>query len=494
MRVEASLSRRAAGAVGWSLLRFGGDQIFGFVVFAALAHRLAPSAFGIFVVGLAVTEIGKILAQGGLVSSLYRAPEITPRLADTVFWANLGMAMAFALACFALSGPVAKAFGNVEAAPVIAALGFVVPISAAGATHMSRSLREFGHKALALRSLGAGLVGGGLALAAAWAGWGVWALVVQRFASETIGTLVAWNAYRWKPGLDLSWTTLRAQWRLGASVAGSQLLLVALNRVQDLILGRTIGIGAVGTYRTAWKTIEVVAQGTITPFSTVAVPTLSRLRHDMDAFRRAYVGMVSTSAAIAFPAIAGIGALADTLIPLLFGPQWGESVPVARVLCLLAPPFALNLFADPALTVLGRAGTIARLAAAQLVLTLVFCTLAAPFGLVWFAVAYVVRAYLTLALQMVLLQRATGIRARAVLGGIAPAAGAALVMAAVVWITAGGGPKIAVGPAAIVRLAVLIAEGAAVYAVAFLIFLRREGRAELAGRLRALSARPHRVT
>ncbi|WP_159977009.1 MULTISPECIES: lipopolysaccharide biosynthesis protein [unclassified Novosphingobium] len=491
MAVEGTLRHRAAGAIGWSVVRFGGDQIFGFIVFAALAHRLGPATFGVFIVGLAVAEIGKIIAQGGLVSSLYRAKEVTPRLADTVFWANLAMGILVALFCFVLRRPLANALGSAEAAPVIAALGLVVPISAAGATHMSRNLREFGHRALAIRSLGAGLVGGTLALVAAEAGWGVWALVVQRFASEAIGTLVAWHAFRWRPGFDVSWSTLRAQWKLGASVAGSQLLLVALNRAQDVILSRMIGIGAVGVYRTAWKSIEVVAQGLITPFSTVAVPTLAKLKHDMPAFRRGYVKMVSTSAMIAFPAIAGIGVLADQIIPLLFGPQWGESIPLARVLCLLGPPFALNFFADPALTVLGRAGVIAKLAAIQLTLTLVFCIAAAPHGLLWFAVAYVGRAYVTLALQMVLLQRASGIRAADVLAGIAPALGASAVMAVVVWAT-GDTMHVqgsASGLAALTRLGFLILQGVLVYTAVLLLMLGSARRAELGGLLRSVLTR-----
>lgn len=492
---DERLSRRAAGAVGWSVVRYGGDQIFGFIVFAALARRLDPATFGVFIVGLAVAEIGKIIAQAGLVSSLYRAPTITPRLADTVFWANLATGLAVALVCLALRNPLAQGLGTAAAAPVIAALGFVVPISAAGATHMSRNLREFGHRALALRSLGAGLIGGALALAAAHAGWGVWALVVQRFASETIGTLVAWHAFRWRPGLQFSWSTLRAQWRLGASVAGSQLLLVALNRTQDVIVSRMIGIGAVGTYRTAWKSIEVVAQGLISPFSTVAVPTLVKLKHDMPAFRRGYVRMVSTSAMLSFPAIVGIGVLAHVLIPLLFGPQWQASIPIARVLCLLAPPFALNFFADPALTVLGKAGTIARLASIQLALTLLFCILAAPHGLVWFAAAYVARAYVTLALQMLLLRRATGISPAAVLAGIAPPFGASLAMAAFVWSLANALNLHAAphSPAGFAMLAGVIASGALVYGLVLLVLLGNRGRTDLTGLVRKVTGRSGRL-
>lgn len=482
------LRRRAAAALGWSILRFGGDQLFGFMVFAVLAHRLAPASFGIFIVGLAVAEIGKILAQGGLVSSLYRAPEITPRLADTVFWGNLGMAVFVAISFSLLSAPIAAMMGTPQASSVIGALGFVIPISAAGATHMSRTLRAFGHRALAVRSLGAGVVGGALALAAAWAGWGVWALVIQRFANETIGTLVAWYTYRWRPGRQFDWSTLRAQWRLGAGVAGSQLMIVALNRAQDMLLGHIAGPAAVGAYRTAWKSIEVVAQGVISPFSTVAVPTLAKLQHDMPAFRRGYVRMVTACAAIALPAITGIGVLADALIPLLFGPQWAASVPVARILCLLAPPFVLNFFADPALTVLGKAGVMARLAALQLGLTLLLCALAAPYGLIWFALAYVIRAYLTLVVQMALLQREAGIRGADVLTGIAPAVGASLVMAIVVWGTGdtmpvSGSPQ---GADALARIVFLVTQGALVYAAVLLATMGRARRAELLEFLRGI--------
>jgi O-antigen/teichoic acid export membrane protein len=477
---EGALRRRAARAVGWSIARIAGDQLFGFLVFAALARTLDPATLGIFIVGLAVAEVGKIVAQGGLVSSLYRAPALTPQLVDTVFWANLGMGVAVALACLVLQHPLARAMGSAEAAPVIAAMGFVVPISAAGASHMSRTLRAFGHRALAARSLGAGIVGGCLALWAADAGWGVWALVFQRFASETIGTLVAWRAFRWRPGFAFSWRTLREQWRLGVSVASSQVLIVTLNRMQDVILARTLGPGTVGVYRTAWKAMDVIAQGAITPVSTVSVPTLAKLQHDMPAFRRCYVRLVSLTAMIALPAMAGVGVMADRLIPLLFGEHWEQSVPVARVLCLLALPVVLNFFADPALTVLGKAGIIARLAATQVMITLLFCLVAAPYGIVWFAAAYVARAYLTMVLQMVLLQRSAGIRARDVAVGVAPAVGAAVVMALVVWTTADTMPQ---GPfdsvASLLPIAFLILQGTLVYAAVLLTFMGRRRCLEL---------------
>jgi len=433
MAQSPRLARRATASVFWSFLRFGSDQVFNFVVFVVMARLLSTADFGLFVVAFVYAEVGKIIASGGLVSCLYRAPEVTPKLADTIFWSNLGLASVFALGGLVLQQPIAEALGRPEGGSVVAVLGFVVPITALGASHMSRNLREFGHKSLALRSMLSGLIGGGLAVIAALNGFGVWSLVVQRYAAETINTLVAWRAFRWLPGFNFSMATLCAQLPLGGNVALSQLVILFISRTQDLIISHALGAGAVGVYRTAWKSTELIAQGTITPFSTVALPTLAKLQAEPDAFRRAYLRIVAISGAISFPCIVGFGLLASDLIPLIYGAKWAPSIPVAQVLTFLVVPYALNFFADPALTALGRSGVIVRLAAVQLVGTVVFCSLAAPFGLRAIAIAYVVRSYLTLALQLWLFQRSTGVVATKVLKSILPQVIAAAAMAGAVF-------------------------------------------------------------
>ncbi|RYF99125.1 MAG: hypothetical protein EON94_11900, partial [Caulobacteraceae bacterium] len=133
MQRSPRLSRRASASVLWSFVRFASDQVFNFLVFVTMARLLPTEDFGLFIVALVYAEVGKIIASGGLVSSLYRAPEITPTLADTVFWSNLLLALIVAVAGLVLQGQIAAALGRPEGASVIAALGFVVPITALGA-------------------------------------------------------------------------------------------------------------------------------------------------------------------------------------------------------------------------------------------------------------------------------------------------------------------------------------------------------------------------
>jgi len=489
---EQPLKRRAAGSIAWTALRFASDAVFNFIIFAVLARLLAPEAFGTFTIGFIFAEIGRIVAQSGLVSTLYRANELTPTLKDTVFWSNLALGLAFAGACVGLADAAGVAIGDPNLAPLIAWLGCLVPIGSLGAVHMALTLRDFGHKALAVRSLIAGIIGGGLAVWAALEGWGLWALVIQRYAAETVSTLVAWWSYRWLPGFSFSFARLRSLVALSGSVATSQLMFLALARCQDIILARILGFAAVGLYRTAWRPIELVVQGAIVPFSTTALPALARLQHDRAAFARGYLKLIGTSAIVSYPALAGLGALADQIIPLAFGGQWGESIPIAMILTLLIVPLSLNYFADPALTVLGEARQLLILSMAQVAGTVLFFIVAAPYGLIAVTAAHVVRAYLTLALQLWLFRRASGISPGSILRTIAAPTFAAGLMATILIAASWATHDLRVELSAGLKIAVLagfVAAGAMIYAGALMLALGRQRRANLFADLKSVLGR-----
>ena len=470
-RPLADLKQKTAASILWTIVRTGSDYLLSFVVFAVLARTLGPAAFGVFALALAFAEFGRVLPSTGLVSALSRARQVSPEMADTVFWSTFALSLVIA-ALMALFAPViAEALGEPAVAPLLTALGLILPVSAAGATHIALKLREFGHRSLASRSVASAVLGGAAALTAAWAGWGPWSLVVQRGVAEVTGTAMAWRAHRWLPGRRYSPAVLRSMAGLSASITLTQLLSVALVRTQDIIIGRMIGAAAVGVYRTAWRTIDVIAHSAISPFSQVSLHALTRLQDDLPAFRKAYLRIVSVSAALAFPAIIGFAVLAPDAVTLIFGPRWTESGQIARVLGFIVVPFSLNYFAGPALAVLGRSGTLARLAAFQATLTILLTLAAAPFGLTAIAAAYVLRAYLTLPVQMWALQRYSGLAYRAQLGAIAPSLSTALVMAgALLALDHIAGDQFQNRG---LYLLVMVLVGAGVYCGSMLLFARR---------------------
>jgi O-antigen/teichoic acid export membrane protein len=425
-----SLKHKTATSILWTVVRTGSDYLFSFLVFAVLARTLGPRAFGVFALAAAFAELVRILPTAGFTNALQRAKSVSPEMADTVLWASLAVASLGAAALALLAGPISRLVGEPAVAPLLVGLGLTLPISAAGGTHIALMLHDFGHKAMASRSVGSNLIGGAAGLAAAWGGWGAWSLVVQRGVTELVGTLMAWQAYPWWPGLKFSTRVLRELSGYSVTMTYTQVVYVALVRVQDVIIGRFIGTAAVGQYRTAWRTVELISQGVIMPFTQVALPTLGRLQDDLPAFRKAYLRITAVCSAVAVPAIVGFAVVAPDAIPLVFGPEWGPAAPVAQVLGLMALPFTHNRFAAPALATLGRYTTLARFSTLQLALTVAMSIAAAPYGLVAVAGAYVARAYLMLPLQMWAFKRYSGLGYGEVLRSVAPAFATSALMAA----------------------------------------------------------------
>src|SRR5688500_17094647 len=217
--------------------------------------------------------------------------------------------------------------------------------------------------------------------AAALAGWGIWSLVVQRFVTESANAATAWLSYKYAPGRNFSLEQLRATWLFSFHLMTAQIVGMLPRRAMDLMLGWMIGAVAVGINRTAWRTTELILVGTISPFTTVALQTMSRLQSDSKEMLKAYRWMLTRSAILTLPAMVGFGVLAPEAVPAIYGQKWVEAGQLAQILALLLLPYSLNSFASPLLMALGRGSSLQTLALGNLIATVVFTAASAPFGL-----------------------------------------------------------------------------------------------------------------
>lgn len=411
-RFDTQLRKQSKHSIGWSILRFASDQVFSFIVFVLLARLLTRADIGAFALMAIFAEVFRTISMAGLTQTVARESELTGAFTDTVYRSHMGFSLATSAIIIALAHPFAAFMNAPQIALPLQVLSIVLPISALGQTHMALRLREFGHKTTALRSVASGIGGGGTAIVAALLGFGLWSLVIQRILTEIISTILSRHAYRWKPGWDWHWSILKRNLGINGSLTAVQLVYIATTRLQELVIGNVIGVVAVGIYRTAWRTVDIISNGAIRPFTTVAMQTLARVKDDRVELARAYQWMISKAAIISFPALVGFGVLAPLAIPTVFGDKWAAAGDLAQVFAFMAIPFTLNQFASPSLGALGASRSLLTISLTQLSLTAIFTLIAAPYGVFAVACAYVVRSYLTLPLQIFLLARVSGIGLR----------------------------------------------------------------------------------
>ena len=465
---NAELKHKTFHAVVWALLRVGTSNVVSFVVFTVLARILSPGDFGVFALAILVVDVARIVSSAGLSDAITRDKHRDELLADTAFWANLGLGCMVGAVTWLLAPLYAMAMDQPQITTVVRCLAVLVPVSSLSGIHTARKLAEFGHRAVAARMMSSTVLGGGTAVAAAVAGLGVWSLVIQTAVVDVVGIVFAWQTYPWCPRLRLDRRRLWDVCGFSGTMMLTQVLGTLLTRIQDIVVGRFLSVAAVGTYRVAWRMIDLIAQTTIQPIVGVSFVTLSQLQDERERFRYAFLRMLGLGALFTFPALAGFGVLSGDIIPLLFGAKWAGSAAIAQILTLMAIPFCMNFFIGPALAAIGRSATIAKGSIVQTAATIALSLLAAPCGLPWVAAAYVLRSYLTMPYHLVLFARDTGIGPFEMMRAIMPPFLATMGMAITLLLVApllrqGIGHNAA-------YLAVMVSLGCSVFAIGLLLF------------------------
>src|SRR5262249_41818785 len=141
-----------------------------------------------------------------------------------------------------------------------------------------------------------------------------------------------------------------------------------------------------------------------------------------------YSNLVGVISAMWIPAVAGMGLVSPILLPMLFGEQWKDAVPLVMISSLVALSGPLTRPTVPVLLSVGRPDVYTHVNLVQLALVIVSFTVAVQFGIAGAAWAYA-GVWLTMVpLNLWAARRIAGISIKSVLARYLPAVGASATM------------------------------------------------------------------
>jgi PST family polysaccharide transporter len=264
------------------------------------------------------------------------------------------------------------------------------------------------------------------------AGYGVMALVAQELGFAIISVIVLWSVGEWRPRLAFSARHYRDLLAFSGGILGVRVMNFLTRRSDDLLIGRFLGPVALGYYSVAYKIFKVFLDMFTKIVSRVALPTLSRLQREPEAFRDALRGFLRISALAAFPVFVGVAAVAPDVVRVFFGPQWAASADVMRVLALIGVAQAVALVLQQGVLAMGKPQWSFAILSATTVLTVAGFALVVNRGIVAVAAVYAAVGWITLPAYALLLRRLAGLRLSDLLVPLrAPLAGCAAMLAVV---------------------------------------------------------------
>jgi O-antigen/teichoic acid export membrane protein len=342
-------SARGAALAATLLLRVGSMMV--------LARLLEPKDFGLLGMVTAFTGVLSLFRDFGLSSAVIQRADVTEQQTSTLFWINVLVGAMLAILAAALA-PVVSTFYHEPRllwVTIVVATGFL--LNGAGVQHSALLQRQMRFTALAVIDVVSLIVSNAIAVGAAKAGYGLWALVVMTVSLPLTTTIGLWMAAAWVPGLPHRGVGIRSMMRFGGTLTLNGLVMYVASNFEKILLGRFWGAEALGIYGRAYQLIRIPTDNLNSAVGDVAFSALSRIKDDPGRLKRYFLKGYSFVLALTLPVTIACALFSDDIIFVFLGPKWKEAAGIFR---LLAPTMLIFAIANPLGWLLNSLGLVGR--------------------------------------------------------------------------------------------------------------------------------------
>src|SRR5207247_591293 len=153
---------------------------------------------------------------------------------------------------------------------------------------------------------GSSTLSNAFAIILALKGFEYWSLVGREIARVVLIAIGTFIAHPWIPGRPDPKHDVSQQIRFGRDITLFNVVTFFAASVDQILLGRFGGAGAVGIYRQAFQLVMQPLNQLTAPIHSVSEPLFSALQADPAAYRRSFQKVVSTVSLITMPLAAGL--------------------------------------------------------------------------------------------------------------------------------------------------------------------------------------------
>ena len=286
---------------------------------------------------------------------------------STHFMLQVTSSGAMLLVCLALA-PVWRHFypDRELLVPVILALAAGRLTASLGGTPVIMLRKELGFGRAAGIDLVKAFIKTGGALALAWLGAGVWALV----AEDLLETLVLVVAIWWVHPVRLRWRwdreLVRGYLAFGLPLFVAQLIAFLLMQFDDFWVGTRLGDIPLGFYAIAYGFAEYPRRVVSDPIQQVILATLTRVQDDRLRLSQTFYRSSAYLVRVGLWAGGVFALVAPEFVRVFIGAKWLPAVSAFRLLVLFAMSLPLVAVALNLLVATGRARQVLRVRGIQL--------------------------------------------------------------------------------------------------------------------------------
>ncbi len=380
------------------------------VMMFVAALYLSPDELGLFGIAFSIQVLTTILRDGGLTSSLVRTEELREDQINSVFWFNVAVSAGLAGMIAVLAKPTATFFEKPLLAPVLWVLAVPIVFQSWGSVQEALLRKSLRFGAILVADSVSATTASAAAIVALILGAGVWALVLRVVIASVLLTVLCWHYSAWRPRLQLRIAGLRSLWSFGSYFLLSSLLAFGVTRLDNLIIGKLIGLAAAGSFffarNLALNTIAEITNGA----ARVMFPVFSAIQSNLAVLKSGYISGTRSLVTLILPLTVAMASIAPEAVNVILPEKWHDTTLLLQIISLQG---LLLCVSAPAIQLLYARGR----SRAQFMFSVVSCitsigafVFGAHWGIAGVAICWTIARFLLSPIVIYLVMRETDLR------------------------------------------------------------------------------------
>lgn len=445
---------------------------------------LAPEDYGVISLAEVFRTFLVLFSTVGLSQGLMKVENLTGPLIQK----TLGLLVTINGMLFLLQftiAPYAAAFYENDdlelVLKVLAVTYLIIPWTSVPSSLVARNLE---HKKTSKITFVSDVLGSCLSLTLAYLGYGYWALVAAVLFTFTFNCIF-FNRIIEYPKLPLfSLKGTEELFKFGAFVALSEVLFVAYNRVDIVLVGKFFEIAEVGFYGVAIQLSTMLMTKTVPLFNVVAFPTFARMNALQGDSNDYLVTTLRFASLLIFPVFFGVAMVGEDVIGVVLGAEWVQIATIFAILVVSVPFRILAYVISPAMLAAGGARINMTNALATFVVLTAGIFMLLPYGLEGVAMAWSLASLCVFGLAVIRGGRLLSLSPVRFIGAFTPALIVSLIMCLAIFLVDTRFEQVE-GILALYKIPL----GAIVYALCLWLFFRKQTEEMLHVTLRLMGRR-----
>lgn len=334
-KTHRSVGRELASGVFYTSVAKYAGIVVTLAVSAVLSRLCTPEEFGIINLSTVIIAFFAIFSDLGIGPAVIQHRNLSRRDLSGIFSLTVWFGLLLAVAFFCAAKPLASLYSDSALlADICRILAVNLFFAAANIVPNALVMKHKRFQFAAVRSLAVQVVGGAASIVAAYAGAGIYALTINPVFSSVVLFAVNYREYpqhlRLRPGQG----GIRKVFTFSAYQFSFQLINYFSRNLDKLLMGGHMSLTQLGYYDKSYRLMMLPLQNISYVISPVMHPVFSELQHDKERLAAAYGKVLRLLAFIGMPLSAVLCFTSRELMLLIFGDQWGPSVPAFRILAL----------------------------------------------------------------------------------------------------------------------------------------------------------------